>query len=583
MRKRDKQFARKKATKTQKDQESFKRTKALIQKKLRQAYWRYIEDIVTPDPDEPAGACTKRFWTYIKHCKQDKSGVAPLHDNTGCTKSDNTAKATILNQQFCSVFSKPTPLSLKHQCSKKIREVYQDDKIPTDVKSPHPTMPSINISVAGVTKLLSKLKPHKAAGPDQQKPRVLKELCDVLAPILTIIFQRTMDTSKLPDDWKDANVIPIYKKGPKYKPANYRPVSLTCICSKLMEHIIVSNMITFLEEQHILYDKQHGFRSKRSCETQLIEFMHELHQSMQKNTQVDAVVMDFSKAFDKVAHNRLIYKLDFYGIRGQTLAWIKDFLSNRKQRVLIGGESSEEAPVTSGVPQGSVLGPALFLVFINDLPEQVKSSVRLFADDTIVYHNIKDTKDCEELQQDLLELERWETEWQMEFHPDKCNIIRVTRSKNPIMFNYQLRGHQLEVVTDAKYLGVTISHDLRWDAHIRNVANTANRTLGFLKRNLRISSPKIKEMAYNSLVRPQLEYASSVWDPHTIKGANKVEMVQRRAARWTLNRFHSVTGMLDQLGWRTLEQHRAGQRLMMLYRIIHGHVAITPGTYISTQ
>ena len=200
-----------------------------------------------------------------------------------------------------------------------------------------------------------------------------------------------------------------------------------------------------------------------------------------------------------------------------------------------------------------------------------------------MYHNIKDTKDCEELQQDLLELERWETEWQMEFHPDKCNIIRVTRSKNPIMFNYHLRGHQLEVVTDAKYLGVTISHDLRWDAHIRNVANTANRTLGFLKRNLRISSPKIKEMAYNSLVRPQLEYASSVWDPHTIKGAYKVEMVQRRAARWTLNRFHntsSVTGMLGQLGWRTLEQRRADQRLTMLYKIVNGHVAVTPGTYL---
>ena len=538
---------------------------------------------MTPDPDEPAGACTKKFWTYIKHCKQDKSGVAPLQDNSGSTQSSNAGKAAVLNQQFCSVFSKPTPLSLKHQCSRTVRHMLQEDQTPPETRSPHPTMPTINISVGGVTKLLTKLKPNKAAGPDQQKPRVLKEISEAVAPILTIIFQRSLDTGKLPHDWKEANVVPIYKKGPKYKPANYRPVSLTCICSKIMEHIIVTNMITFLEDQDILYDKQHGFRTKRSCETQLIEFMHELHNNMQKGTQVDAVVMDFSKAFDKVAHNRLSYKLDYYGVRGQTLEWINDFLRNRSQRVLVGGDSSEEAPVTSGVPQGSVLGPALFLVFINDLPAQVKSSVRLFADDTIVYHNIKSTQDCEELQQDLLQLEKWEDTWQMEFHPDKCNVIRIGKTKKPIRFNYSLKGHHLEDGDDTKYLGVTISKDLSWNKHLQNTTNSATRTLNFLKRNLKISSPKIKEQAYFSLVRPQLEYAASVWDPHTIKGINKVEMVQRRAARWVVNRFHntsSVTNMLDHLGWRTLEHRRADQRLTMLYKIVNNLVAIDPGTYL---
>jgi hypothetical protein len=351
-----------------------------------------------------------------------------------------------------------------------------------------------------------------------------------------------------------------------------------------MEHIIVSNMITFLESHHILYDKQHGFRSKRSCETQLVEFTHELHTNMQKNTQVDAVVMDFSKAFDKVAHNRLLYKLDYYGIRGNTLNWIQDFLRDRKQRVLVGGESSTEARVTSGVPQGSVLGPALFLVFINDLPDDVTSSVRLFADDTIVYRNIKSTKDCEALQKDLDTLERWENEWQMEFHPDKCNVIRITRAKKPIIHNYHLRGHQLEAVPDAKYLGVTLSQDLRWDRHINNVKTSATRTLNFLKRNLKISSTKIKERAYNGLVRPQLEYSAAVWDPHTIKGTNTIEMVQRRAARWACNRFNntsSVTDMLNHLGWRTLEQRRADQRLTMLYKITNNLVAINPAVYIT--
>jgi hypothetical protein len=211
IRKRDKLYTRKKTTKTRKDQESFKHLKALVQKKIRQAYWKYIEDIVTPCPDEPTGTCTKRFWTYIKHCKKDKSGIAPLKDATGSIKSDNSDKATILNQQFCSVFSKPTPLSLKHQCSKKIRETHKEET-PEDIRSPYPTMPDINISEAGVAKLLKNLKPHKAAGPDQLTPRVLKEIGEVLAPILATIFTRTLETGKLPDDWKDANVIPIYKK-----------------------------------------------------------------------------------------------------------------------------------------------------------------------------------------------------------------------------------------------------------------------------------------------------------------------------------------------------------------------------------
>ncbi len=350
-------------------------------KRLRQEHWQYVESIITPDGEDKQTG-TKRMWTYLKHCKTDTTGVAPLKDKNGHMNTSSEGKATILNEQFYSVFSKHTPLPLRFMCNKVLQE---NNIAPPDQQNrkQHPIMPNIVITTNGIAKLLQGLKPHKAAGPDEIKPRVLKELSNTIAPILTSIFQHSLDTGTIPTDWKHANVAPIFKKGAKYKAANYRPVSLTCICSKLMEHVITSSLMSHLESNNILHDRQHGFRQGRSCETQLIEFVQDLGKSMNDGHQIDAIVMDFSKAFNKVAHNRLAYKLSQYGVRGTTLRWIECFLSGRWQCIVVEGCKSPSAPVTSGVPQGSVIGPALFLVFISDLPEQVQSEMRLFADDTI--------------------------------------------------------------------------------------------------------------------------------------------------------------------------------------------------------
>ena len=331
-------------------------------------------------------------------------------------------------------------------------------------------IPNIHISQTGVEKLLSPLKPHKAAGSDNITPFVLKELAGVIAPILTYIFQKSLDTGVVPQDWRDANITPIFKKGSRFVASNYRPVSLTCICSKLMEHIVVSNMMTHLESTGSLSERQHGFRAKRSCETQLVDFVHQLTSHLEQGQQVDAVIMDFSKAFDKVAHNRLLYKLDRMGIRGEAQEWVKQFLSGRRQRVVVEGVSSETAPVTSGVPQGSVLRPILFLIYINDLPDAVSSEVRMFADDTIIYRHITTKADFDILQDDLRKLELWEREWQMEFHPGKCNVMSITNKRKPVVHSYVLHRQALTPVTDAKYLGVTLCSDLKWNNHITEVA-----------------------------------------------------------------------------------------------------------------
>ena len=192
-----------------------------------------------------------------------------------------------------------------------------------------------------------------------------------------------------------------------------------------------------------------------------------------------------NKAFDKVSHDRLLYKLDRAGIDPQTSAWVKSFLSMRTQKVVIDGEKSDAVPVTSGVPQGSVLGPILFLVYIDDMPKYTKhSQVRLFANDTIAYLTITNKDDCQNLQEDLKRLEVWEKEWLMEFHAAKCHVLRISRKKNTATFPYSLHGQVLTEVKSAKYLGVTISNDMTWNNHIDSTAAKANKKLGFLKRNI---------------------------------------------------------------------------------------------------
>ena len=227
-------------------------------------------------------------------------------------------------------------------------------------------------------------------------------------------------------------------------------MSLTCISCKLLEHIICSNLSQHLKRNNILYPLQ-----QRSCETQLIEFVHDIAYNMQEGIQNDVVVMDFAKAFDKVAHNRLLYKLSSYGVKGNTLGWIGSFLSGRSQKVVLEGKSSSSIPVLSGVPQGSVLGPVLFLIYINYFRIS-NSTVRRFADDTLLYLTIHNSSDCDKLQEDLNNLERWESDWQMSFHPEKCEVIHINKKRHlsyivilfmAIFFPQSLKSNTLEYIS----------------------------------------------------------------------------------------------------------------------------------------
>ena len=569
MKKRDRMFKKMRKQGCVEYEEQYKDLRREVQRQTRRLYWSYLNDIFeeADSSSSSTSASTpdqaikhKRFWAYMKHQKSSRVGVAPLRKD-GRLSAIPREQANILNQQFLKAFSEGRTYTAD-EFSKKC------NLPPVD----HPIIDNVTISVQGVQKLLRGLQPGKAPGPDNISPRVLKELSDEIAPILTTIYQSSIQSGEVPSDWKEANVTPIFKKGEHYEPANYRPVSLTSVCCKVMEHILTSTIMTHLENNDILCHQQHGFRKRRSCETQLLGFTDELMNSMVQGKQTDILIMDFAKAFDKVNHSLLIHKLQYYGIRGILKNWVSQFLSNRRQAVVVNGARSDFINVRSGVPQGSVLGPCLFLIYINDLPDQLSSHVRLFADDTAAYNVVSSTADQQHLQQNLDLLADWERRWDMSFHPGKCVVLPVARKRKILEPKYHLHGHTLNTVNNVKYLGITLTSDLTWADHISNVCAKANKTLGFIRRNLKISSRKVKQAAYKSYVRPLLEYCSSVWDPHTQESIGKLEAIQRRAARYVMRRYHntsSVSEMLDELQWPKLEDRRRTARLSMMYKIHH--------------
>ena len=552
-------YQKAKSSNSEEDRDKFKKHKKATQKAVRAAHWRFVNSILDESLKD---GNSKPFWKYIKSKRVDNIGVSALKEN-GMLFDDSKSKSEILLRQFSSVFTQEDTT----------------EPLPDIKDKSYPSINNITVEVKGVLKLLQNINVNKAAGPDGIPNKLLKACAEEVAPALTNIFQISLDTGKLPEDWKMANVTPLFKKGEKCIPQNYRPVSLTSVSCKFLEHIVCKHVLNHLEQFKILTDLQHGFRSGHSCESQLIITLNDLFEAYNAKEQVDLVIIDFSKAFDTVPHRKLLHKLKNYGIDGQINKWIEQFLVNRKQKVVVDGEFSSLGDVLSGVPQGTVLGPLLFLLHINDLPSHVISQIRLFADDCLLYRKIRSEEDQLLIQKDLESLEKWAQSWGMKFNATKCYVMSIHRSKKPLTKFYQLNGHILQKVSENPYLGLIIRDDLQWSSHIAKTCSKANSTLGFIRRNLRNVNSSFKQTAYISLVRSVLEYSCSVWDPHLEKDISRIEGIQRKAARFVksdYSSYNSVTDMMTDLKWKPLQQRRREHRLTLLYKIINNLIAIPP-------
>ena len=428
-------------------------------------------------------------------------------------KFEDKDKAEILQQQFCSVFTREPEGEIPHL----------EHRNPKSISSCRFTEPQIR-------KLLQQLSADKACGPDGLHPCLLKELSSEISGAICVLFNLSIATGRIPAEWKKAEVKPIFKKGSRHSAENYRPVSLTSILCKVLESLVRKVVMDHRTDSDILASQQYGFVAGRSTTLQLLHYLDKITEIIAAGGVVDSIYLDFSKAFDTVPHRRLLGKLDAVGVRGELLAWIKDFLSERTQFVTVNGESSEPADVISGIPQGSVLGPILFVIFINDMPLLLKCLSYLFADDTKAANQVRTEADARQLQSDLDELQRWSDLWLLRFHPGKCKVLTLGHHDNIThTHRYTLGGQELEHVFEEKDLGITIDAELTFDDHVRAKVRKANSMMGLLRRSFTQLTPQRFTLLYKSFVRSQLEYGQAVWFPYRRPLVHILEQVQIRA------------------------------------------------------
>ena len=493
---------------------------------------------------------SKPFYRHLKWIQNTARPPFKLTRSDGVSTGNPLDCADLLNNFFCSQFCP------QHQ-------------IVDDAKYHSHNDSEIQISPEGVLKLIHDMKNGKSPGPDSIRKEDLLIDPLLISRCLSHIFNVSLTTSKLPQAWKIANVSPLHKKGATDQANNYRPISLTSLPCKLLEHIVIHYLNEYLDS--FLHNRQHGFRRGLSCETQLCGTYHDIARYVDKGDTVHAVIMDFAKAFDKVPHQLLMSKLSKVpNINSKILMWIHDFLRDRKQRVVVSQHKSQELKVTSGVPQGSVLGPTLFLVYINDLPQHVNCHLSLFADDTLIYQTVNTPTDHSQFQCNIDAMEEWANTWLMSFNVSKCSIMAFNQKQELPSPSYTLANTPLDVVQETKYLGVIIQSNLKFHTHIQTKIIKAKRQLGMIKRALYDAPKDAKLLAYTSLCRPLIEYASALWDPVLSYLVYDLDMVQNCAVRFisNLKGRESVTKASRELNLETLSDRRMSARHNLLMKIL---------------
>ena len=448
------------------------------------------------------------------------------------------------------------------------------DDIPSfETRNTGSSLTRVAITVDVVWKQLCKLKPYKSGGPDNCHPRVLLELKESVVQPLYLIFSKSLRDGILPTMWKKATVTAIHKKGDRNICNNYRPVSLTSVIVKMLETIIKDELMQYFKSENLLSICQHGFRSSHSCVTQLLQAVNDWSLALESGNSVDVVYLDLRKAFDCVPHRRLLTKLQSYGITGKLLDWIEDFLADRKQRVSIRGSLSDWVNITSGVPQGSVLGPILFIIFVNDMPDVIDSMLLMFADDTKLYRTISSPIDHDILQQDIDRIGVWGEQSLMSFSTDKCPVMTLGRSNEE--YNYTMSKHDISLLlnrcNEQQDLGILFTSDLKFGHHVNKIARKANRVIGIIKRSFHCIDKIMFRTLYVSLVRPHLEYASEIWNPHLIGDIQVLEKVQRRATKLVPDlRQLTYSDRLAALNLPSLSYRRRRMDMITVFKIVHG-------------
>ena len=431
----------------------------------------------------------------------DRSAVSDYH------------RACLFNEFFYSIFTSSTfqlpPLS--------------------EMLTPLSNISDIDISELDVFNTLKSLDPSKASGCDGISAKLLKKCAIALYQPLHHLFSLSLCQHYIPLEWRTHLIRPILKSGEREKVSNYRPISLLCVVSKVLERLVYNNIIDFVTS--FISTTQFGFLKGHSSLQQLLIFWN----TVINTPLTDTIYLDFRKAFDTVSHNELLFKLWHFGITGSLWMWFRAYLSDRYQFVSIGNSHSGILPVISGVPQGSILGPLLFLIYINDLPDKLsKSSLLLFADDAKCFMPISATSDCDSLQSELSSLADWSSLWKLSFNESKCCVLRFTRSQHNFACpSYSINNATISSVCTQKDLGVILSFDMQWRPHYTLITQRAYKMLGLTRRTFHlVIDVCAKHRLYLSLIRSHLLYCSPLWRPQLLLDIKNLETVQRRATKY---------------------------------------------------
>ena len=482
--------------------------------------------------DDPA-LITKKFWSHVKSNSKSQRIPECIQLN-GRYRTNAKDKADLFNDFFCDQFSGGSEYGIPIDWSND--EAFHIEFPPSKVKS-----------------LLSNINSNKACGPDSIHGKLLKNCANSLCHPFSLLFTLSYNTGYIPREWKLGNVVPVHKKGSKDNVENYRPISLTSLVMKTFERIIKDELLVRIHP--LLDNRQHGFLNSKSCTTNMVLFSDNVVLSINdcETFGTDVVYFDFSKAFDSVNHDLILLKLKYYfGIEGRLLKFIENYLCGREQRVVIENENSLNKAVLSGVPQGSILGPILFVLFINDLPSGLDSdtNLALYADDTKIWRSIKCGKDHEILQKDIEYLNNWALKNKMKFHPQKCKVLSVCNRESPltersslgififpfIRFHYHLGGVPLEYADSEKDLGILVNPNFNFSDQHDALLSKANQKFGLLKRTCHfVNDIKRKRALYLSLVRSQFEHCSPVWRPSNKTSLEKFDNFQKKAIKWILS------------------------------------------------
>ena len=482
----------------------------------------------------------------------------PVKDDNGIYATSSCDKAQLFNDYFLS------------HC--KVDET--NARLPPDNDTPTFKLDHITVSEDDVFDIISTLDVNKSTGHDGISIRMLKLAGATICSSLTKLFQLCLSFNKFPDVWKKANVIPLYRKGDKDLCSNYRPVSVLPALSKVLERIVFKNVYNFFLDHKVLSVHQSGFRPNDSTVNQLAFLYHTFCQALDQKKDVRMVFCDVSKAFDRVWHRGLLYKLRRLGITGDLLCFFENYLSNRQQRVLVKGQYSSWGSIEAGVPQGSVLGPLLFLVYINDIVNDISCNIKLFADDTALYVLIDNQQVAADiLNNSLQQVDRWSQQWLVNFNPAKTKLMNISLKSSPGFEHHPIyfNDHVLDEVASHKHLGVIFSNDLKWSSHVNSLVQSVSR-IGDVMQKLKYRLDReTLQTIYFSLVRPKLEYACVVWDDCSAEQKNLLENTQLLFARIVTGAKRGTSHELlyHESSWATLADRRDTCKLKFMHNIYH--------------